>query len=149
MLTTLDTDTRIARYIFQEFVGAGNSLKSRLAATAVSVAQPVALLNISVTGADGAAIPAWKFIWPLFGVTNQLLAALVLVIIYIWARRTGIKYLWLILLPAVFMIIMTLWALVSMLSGSGFNFITAIGAVLLALSVTVIAESARAVFKNS
>lgn len=149
MLTTLDTATRIARYIFQELVGAGNSLKSRLGATAVSLALPVALLNLTVTGPDGAALPCWKFIWPLFGVTNQLLAALVLVIIYIWARRTGIKYLWLILVPAVFMIIMTLWALASMLAGSGFNFITAIGAVLLALAVLVIAESTRAVFKTS
>lgn len=149
MLTTLDTATRIARYIFQELTGAGNSLKSRLAATAVSVALPVVLLNISVTGANGAVIPCWKFIWPLFGVTNQLLAALVLVIIYIWARRTGIKSLRLILVPAVFMTIMTLWGLVSMLRSSGFNFITGIGAVLLALSVTVIAESARAVLKKA
>lgn len=149
MLTTLDTATRIARYIFQEITGAGNSLKSRLASTAVSLALPVVLLNISVTGANGAVIPCWKFIWPLFGVTNQLLAALVLVIIYIWARRTGIKFLWLVLIPAVFMMVMTLWGLASMLAGSGFNFITAIGAVLLALSVTVIIESARAVLKKA
>lgn len=149
MLTTLDTATRIARYIFQELVGWGNSLKSRLIATAVSLALPVVLLNISITGPDGAAIPCWKFIWPLFGVTNQLLAALVLVIIYIWARNTGIKYLKLILLPAVFMIIMTVWALSAMLLRSGFNFITALGAVLLALAVVVIAESARAVLRRA
>ncbi|PIU19058.1 MAG: carbon starvation protein A [Elusimicrobia bacterium CG08_land_8_20_14_0_20_59_10] len=149
MLTTLDSATRIARYIFQELTGMGNSMMSRLLATAVSLALPVVLLNIDITGPSGAAIPCWKFIWPLFGVTNQLLAALVLVIIYIWARRTGIKYRWLILVPAVFMTVMTVWALSEMLFRSGFNFISAIGAVLLALSVTVIFESARAVLKKT
>lgn len=150
MLTTLDTATRIARYIFQEMTGMGNSVAGRLFSTAISLALPVVLLNISLTGADGAVIPCWKFIWPLFGVTNQLLAALVLVIIYIWAKRTGIKALTLILIPAVFMIIMTVWALASMLLTAGsFNLITAIGAVLLLLSLTVIFESARAVLKKT
>ncbi len=147
MLTTLDTATRIARYIFQEMTGIGNSVAGRFFSTAISLALPVILLNISITGADGAVIPCWKFIWPLFGVTNQLLAALVLVIIYIWAKQTGIKALTLILIPAVFMTVMTVWALISMLFNSGFNIITGIGAVLLALSVTVIFESARVVLK--
>lgn len=148
MLTTLDSATRIARYVFQEMTGSGNSLKSRLFATAVSLALPVLLLSVRVTGPGGAVIPAWKFIWPLFGVTNQLLAALVLVIIYIWARRTRVRALGLVLVPAVFMTVMTVWALVSMLARSGFNLITLVGAVLLALSVTVIFESARAVLKK-
>ncbi|MDA8132678.1 MAG: carbon starvation protein A [Elusimicrobia bacterium] len=149
MLTTLDSATRIARYIFQELTDTGNSVVSRLLSTAVSVALPIVLLNISVTGPDGAAVPAWKFIWPLFGVTNQLLAALVLVIIYIWAKRTEVKALWIILVPAVFMTVMTVWALVSMLAKSGMNLITVIGAVLLLLSLTVIFESARAVLRKA
>lgn len=148
MLTTLDTATRIARYIFQELTGIGNSVLGRFFSTAVSLALPVVLLNISVTGANGAVIPCWKFIWPLFGVTNQLLAALVLVIIYIWAKRTGVKSLWIILVPAVFMTIMTVWALAGMLAGASFNLVSVIGAVLLALAVTVIFESARAVLKS-
>lgn len=149
MLTTLDTATRIARYIFQEMTGIGNSVAGRFLSTAVSLALPVALLNINITGPSGAVIPCWKFIWPLFGITNQLLAALVLVIIYIWAKKTGVRASGLIMIPAVFMTVMTLWALVSMLSRAGFNPITVIGAVLLALSLTVIFESARAVLKNS
>lgn len=147
MLTTLDTATRIARYIFQEMTGVSNSLAGRLGATAVSLALPVVLLNITMTDAAGAAIPCWKIVWPLFGITNQLLAALVLVIIYIWAKKTGIKALGLILAPAVFMIVMTLWALIAMLSKSGFNLVTAIGAVLLALAATVLFESARTVLR--
>ena len=148
MLTTLDTATRIARYIFQELTGMGNSVAGRFFSTAISLALPVVLLNISVTGANGAVIPCWKFIWPLFGVTNQLLAALVLVIIYIWAKRTGVKTLWIILIPAVFMTVMTVWALASMLVGASFNLVTVIGAVLFALAVTVIFESARAILKT-
>ncbi|MBU2573959.1 MAG: carbon starvation protein A [Elusimicrobia bacterium] len=149
MLTTLDTATRIARYIFQEMTGAGNSVLSRFLSTAVSLALPVVLLNIAVTDSSGARIPCWKIIWPLFGITNQLLAALVLVTIYIWAKKTGIKALGAIIVPAVFMTAMTLWALVAMLSKSGFNLITAIGTALLALSLIVIFESARAVLKKA
>jgi len=149
MLTTLDTATRIARYIFQEMTGAGNSLPGRLLSTAISLALPVVLLNITMTDGSGAIIPCWKLIWPLFGITNQLLAALVLVIIYIWAKKTGIRALGVIIAAAVLMTVMTLWALISMLSRSGFNLITAIGAVLLALALTVIFESARAVLKKN
>jgi len=145
MLTTLDSATRIARYILQELAGAANSMRSRLAATAVSVALPVLLLNLRLSAPDGSVIPCWKVVWPLFGVTNQLLAALVLVIVYIWARNTGVKRTGLIIAPAVFMTVMTIWALGSMLASSGFNMITAIGAVLLVLAVVVISESARAV----
>ncbi|HBA61645.1 MAG TPA: carbon starvation protein A [Elusimicrobia bacterium] len=147
MLTTLDTATRIARYIFQELTGLGNSLAARSFATAACVALPVVLLNVTLTGPDGATVPAWKFIWPLFGVTNQLLAALALAIIYIWARRTGVKRTWPILAPAIFMCLMTVWALAAMLGRSGLNLITAIGGVLLALALTVIFESARAVLR--
>ncbi len=70
-----------------------------------------------------------------------------LVIIYIWAKKTGVKSLGLILVPAVFMLGMTLWALIAMLSRSGFNLVSAIGAVLLALSATVIFESAGTALK--
>jgi len=71
------------------------------------------------------------------------------VIVYIWVRNTGVKRTGLIIAPAVFMTVMTIWALGSMLARSGFNLITAIGAVLLVLSVVVIAESARAVIAGA
>ncbi|OIO03255.1 MAG: hypothetical protein AUJ51_04640 [Elusimicrobia bacterium CG1_02_56_21] len=148
MLTTLDSATRIARYIFQEMTGMGNSLWGRFVSTGASLALPVALLNIRITGPSGAVIPCWKFIWPLFGVTNQLLAALVLVIIYIWAKKMRVKALKLIMVPAVFMSAMTIWALVSMLSHAGFNLMTLIGGVLLVLALTVVFESARVVLED-
>jgi carbon starvation protein len=61
------------------------------------------------TGASGTG--ALK-LWPLFGATNQTLAALALIIITLYLkRRGGVK--WVISgIPAAFMAIMTIWALV-------------------------------------
>lgn len=112
LLTTLDTATRIARYIYQEFTEKTNSdMKTKIIATLVSIVLPFILLNIKLKGANGEIIPAWKFVWPVFGTTNQLLAALTLLIIFLWAKKEGIRKLYVILIPAVFMFFTTLTAM--------------------------------------
>ena len=59
------------------------------------------------TGADGKG--ALK-LWPLFGAVNQTLAALALIIITIYLKPKG-KLKWLVSgIPAIFMIVVTLWA---------------------------------------
>jgi carbon starvation protein len=97
--TTLDTATRIQRYVIGEL---GSSIKvsalnNRWAGTAIAV------------GADGKG--ALK-LWPLFGAVNQTLAALALIIITLYLKaRGGLK--WMIAgLPAVFMSVMTIWAVI-------------------------------------
>jgi len=51
-------------------------------------------------------------LWPLFGATNQTLAGLSLVIITIYLRERG-GWKWLVSgIPAVFMLVMSFWALV-------------------------------------
>jgi carbon starvation protein len=107
--TTLDTATRIQRYVIGEL---GNSLKlnflaDRYAATVVAVG--TALVLAFATGASGKG--ALK-LWPLFGAVNQTLAALALIIITLYLKaKGGLK--WVVSgLPAVFMSIMTIWALV-------------------------------------
>jgi len=52
----------------------------------------------------------YKLIWPLFGATNQLLAALTLISITVWLHRVG-KKTWYTLVPAVVMIVTTIAAL--------------------------------------
>ena len=96
ILTTLDTATRIARYIFSELTG----LKNRWLATLI-VILPAALL--ALTG-------SWKAIWPLFGSANQLTAALALLVITSWLLATR-KPCWLTLVPAIFMLLTTTAAL--------------------------------------
>jgi carbon starvation protein len=61
------------------------------------------------TGADGKG--ALK-LWPLFGAVNQTLAALALIIITLYLKaRGGLK--WMVAgLPAIFMSVMTIWAVI-------------------------------------
>jgi carbon starvation protein len=107
--TTLDTATRIQRYVIGEL---GNSFKlpalnNRWVGTAIAVG--TALILAFATGADGKG--ALK-LWPLFGAVNQTLAALALIIITLYLKaRGGLK--WMIAgLPAIFMSVMTIWAVI-------------------------------------
>ena len=107
--TTLDTATRIQRYVVSE-LGMDmkiNVFRNRYFSTAVVVLS--AMLLAFVSGADGKG--ALK-LWPLFGAVNQTLAALALVIATVYLKsRGGLK--WLATgIPGVFMIVMTMWAAV-------------------------------------
>lgn len=141
ILTTLDTATRLGRYIFEEFF----KLKiknSRYLSTAATLILPTVFVLITLKGADGAPIPAWKAIWPVFGATNQLLAGLALLVILVWFRKMGKKTGFLIF-PMVFMNVMTLWALIILIFQYQFTTIGVIALCLLALALALIAESAR------
>jgi carbon starvation protein len=50
-------------------------------------------------------------IWPLFGTTNQLLAALSLIVIAVYLRRLG-RSIVAIVIPMSFLLVMTIWAMV-------------------------------------
>jgi len=107
--TTLDTATRIQRYVIGE-LGQGlklNFLTNRYTATAVAVGS--ALILAFATGASGKGALA---LWPLFGAVNQTLAALALIIITLYLKAKG-GWKWLVAgVPAVFMSVMTIWAVV-------------------------------------
>ena len=52
----------------------------------------------------------------MFGASNQLLAGLTLTVLTVWlARAKGVRSAWFTLAPAVFLLTITLWALVSLL----------------------------------
>jgi carbon starvation protein len=106
--TTLDTATRLQRYIVAEFADGWNFkfLTGKYQATLFAVATAGALAFAS--GADGKG--ALK-LWPMFGAVNQLLAALGLLVITVYLRRKGgLKYL-VTAIPCVFMTAMTIWAI--------------------------------------
>ncbi len=105
--TTLDTATRIQRYIISELAMDLNvpALDKRYAATAFAVI--TAGLLAFATGANGTGALT---LWPMFGAVNQTLSALALIIITLYLRRLG-GWKWLVSgLPALFMAVMTLWA---------------------------------------
>ena len=107
--TTLDTATRIQRYVIAELFGGFkmNFLTGRYVATFIAVGS--ALVLAFATGASGKGALT---LWPLFGAVNQTLAALALIIITLYLKRRG-GLGWLVAgLPAIFMAVMTIWAVV-------------------------------------
>lgn len=85
LLTTLDTCTRLARYIFEEMFNVKGSA-SRYISTALTLALPLALVFYDIPDPTnpGATLAAWKAVWPVFGATNQLLAAMALLVVFVW-----------------------------------------------------------------
>jgi carbon starvation protein len=105
--TTLDTATRIQRYVLSEVFSTLklNFLTGKYTATALAVGS--AMVLAFATGASGKG--ALK-LWPLFGAVNQTLAALALIVISVYLKSRG-GYKWLVSgIPAGFMAVMTLWA---------------------------------------
>jgi carbon starvation protein len=109
LLTTLDTCTRLARFIFQELTGWSGSA-GRYGATIVTLIVPSVMVFVEIPGPNGQPMPAWKAIWPAFGATNQLLGALALLVVYVWLKQQGKKALF-VFVPMVFMCVTTLVAL--------------------------------------
>ncbi|MCK9572591.1 MAG: carbon starvation protein A [Candidatus Omnitrophica bacterium] len=139
ILTTLDTATRLARYIFEEFFNLKGK-GSRYLATALTLVLPTVFVLIDIKDASGKIIPAWKSIWPVFGATNQLLAGLALMIVALWLKKKG-KQAWFVIIPMIFMLVMTLWALLLVILQYKFSLIGFIGAILLFLAIMLIFEA--------
>ncbi len=104
--TTIDSATRIQRYVVGELAGAYKfrPLMNRQAATLFAVLTAM-LLVFSKSDGKGA-----MTLWPLFGCLNQLLAGLALMVVTIYLAKRGINYI-LTVIPMVFMIVMTGWAM--------------------------------------
>lgn len=111
ILTTLDSSTRIARFIIEESAGQRTPLFSNKYVALLLVVIPAYLLGVS---------SGYTKIWPIFGATNQLIAALALMVIssYLVGVKKPAKYT---LIPALFMIVTTIAALL----WQAFNFYTA------------------------
>ena len=113
--TTLDTATRIQRFILNEF-GQATKIKflsNRYLATVIAVlpAMLMAFWNITDPG-TGAVKQAGWILWPIFGASNQMLAALTLMVLtlYYWIRKKPILPL---LIPMIIIMIVTFTALLS------------------------------------
>ncbi|NLK34515.1 MAG: carbon starvation protein A, partial [Gracilibacteraceae bacterium] len=103
-LTSLDTATRIGRYMFQEMTtkadGTKTALSNMYASTIVTVGLSALLLTYG-----------YQKIWPIFGSANQLLAGLALLAVSAWLAKSGKKNL-MTIIPMVFMFCVTLTALI-------------------------------------
>jgi carbon starvation protein len=139
--TTMDTGVRLQRYIFQEFGEFYNlpALSKGWIATLLAVGTCL-LLAFGAGGIDGA---GGMIIWPLFGTTNQLMAALTLMIVTVILLRKG-KTVWYTLAPLCFLLVMTLFALLIQLKtfyDDGNWLLIAMDLIILIASVLVTFES--------
>jgi len=139
VITTLDTSTRLARFVLQELCRDLPLLGGRWAATLVTV------LAAGWLGASD----SYTRIWPVFGATNQLVAALALIVVSSWL--VGLRKPRLItLLPALFMLATSVAALVWQawhFCGDGQILLAGIAACLVFLAL-FIAWEARALLRR-
>ncbi len=138
MLTTLDTATRLGRYLLAELLGT----RRRYLPTAAVVIGGGAL---GLTG-------QWRTIWPAFGASNQLVACLALLVVSCWMLQRGRSALPT-LLPSLLMLMTTIGAFcyqiytslitVDELTGAASPryFIAAVDAVLVLLAALVLIEA--------
>jgi carbon starvation protein len=102
-MTTLDSATRITRYLCNELLGETlgiTPLKNKYVA--------VALVGVS---SGALALGNWRAIWPVFGAANQLVASLVLIVasVYLLMRKRNCLFT---AVPAAIMLVTTVAALI-------------------------------------
>lgn len=156
-LTSLDTATRLARYMFQElWIPVGETMESVTGARKFFSNPYVATLITVVIGIV-LGMTGYTIIWPLFGAANQLLAALALLAVCAWLGNAG-KNNKMFYIPMVFMLVVTLTSLVQtlyakglvLMAGSGDLFSAAVQAILAAilfvLAIVLAVKGAKTIF---
>ncbi|WP_077325826.1 carbon starvation CstA family protein [Virgibacillus siamensis] len=108
--TSLDTSVRLMRYIISELGVEYKvpALSKTHVATSIAVVSSAALVLLP-EGPKGFGSGGY-LLWPLFGTSNQLLAAISLLLISIWLKKQGRNYL-ITLIPMIFVMFVTLWAM--------------------------------------
>ncbi|WP_168565539.1 carbon starvation CstA family protein [Crateriforma spongiae] len=139
--TTLDTATRLQRYVISELALSARApvLANKYVATAIAV---VVGLSIAVFAGDQPG-KGGLILWPLFGATNQLLAGLALMVALFYLSRRS-KPLAAILFPMIVMMLMPAWAITYDLYWnwipSGSTVLVLFGIVILGLQVWMAVE---------
>ena len=109
-LTSVDTATRLARYMFQElFTPAGQDPKS-LTGWRKVITNPYVATAITVVAGVALGLTGYARIWALFGAANQLLAALGLLAVCCWLGKIG-RNNKMFYFPMFFMLVVTLTSL--------------------------------------
>jgi len=114
ILTTIDAGTRVARFMIQELIGLAyppfqrtESWAANLACTALAVAGWGWFLYQGVVDPLGGI----NTLWPLFGIANQMLAALALIFCCVaFVRMKRERWLWIPALPTAWLLVCTLTA---------------------------------------
>lgn len=109
-LTSLDTATRLARYMLQEFFVSENEDPAAVTGYKKFFSNPYVATAITVAIGGSLAVGGYSTIWPLFGAANQLLAALALMAVAAWLGNIG-KNNKMFIFPMIFMLVATVCSL--------------------------------------
>lgn len=145
--TTIDTATRIQRYVVEELAEDFKIklLTNKYLSTAL-VTVAAFLLAVASPEGKGAMI-----LWPLFGATNQLLAGLSLLVISVYLAKSGKPIIYS-FIPMVFMVLMTGWGMIMNVIDfykSANWLLLSLDLVILGLEIWMIIESVIAIQKSS
>ncbi len=115
-LTSLDTATRLARYMFQEFwLKPGETYKD-VTGVKATLCNPLVATAITVVLGVGLGMTGYGKIWPLFGAANQLLAGLALLTVCAWLGNIG-RNNKMFYIPMIFMMVVTICSLFQTVTG--------------------------------
>lgn len=147
-LTSLDTATRLGRFIFQEFFDT-NGMDDKEATQKNPLTNKYVSTVITVVCSGLLAVMGYEKIWPIFGSANQLLAAIALMAIAIWLANTNRSFKELII-PIIFMFIVTLVSLCfNIKSNIGVNYALVIIAILLLVLALILIKEAFTFIRNA
>jgi carbon starvation protein len=132
ILTTLDTATRISRYLTEELFKIKNRYLSTLFIVIVSAA-------LAFSG-------KWNKIWPAFGASNQLVAGLALLVATSWLISHKKVFIYT-LVPAIFMLVTAIvalvWQIMSYIKNSDY-ILLCVSVVLVGLAIYMLFETITA-----
>ena len=109
-LTSLDTCTRLGRYLVEEFFTPLGMEPSQLTGWRKVIVNPWVCTFITVALGVALGLTGYQLVWPLFGAANQLLAALCFLALAAWLGNAG-RNNKMFFIPMAFMLLVTLTAL--------------------------------------
>lgn len=138
-LTSLDSGTRLLRYNIEEIASSmGVNWIGRYSASLLAVCLIGVFAFYEIDGQ-----PAGLALWSLFGSTNQILGALTLLTIAIYLKQRSRNF-WPYFIPMVFMMVVTLSAMVSDLStywSEGDVLLTSVAGAIFVMSLWLVVEA--------
>ncbi|WP_415979742.1 carbon starvation protein A [Adlercreutzia equolifaciens] len=155
-LTSLDTATRLGRYMFQELFTPHGMEASDLTGWRAVLVNPWVATIITVVLGVGLGMTGYQLVWPLFGAANQLLAALGLLAVCAWLGNAG-RNNKMFYFPMAFMMVVTLtslaltvWAKIGLLAAGTVDAATVlqlvIGVLLMVFAVILAVKGCKTIF---